>query len=290
LHRAGSNLEDVSDAPTFRDMTAEDIAAGVTLCRQSGWNQTATDWRLLLEPPSFFRAAVVGDRVIGTAGAVVYGKSLAWVCMVLVDPADRGRGLATRLVGEVIERLPPVDTVGLDATPRGEPVYARFGFQPSARLARLEATSPASGLDAPARGRAITEGDLERVLAEDRETFGADRGNLLRNARAAAPEFAWCEADDGSVAAYGFGRRGAHAAHLGPIAALSQAAALDIVAASFARHPGERFFLDAPPRPEWHSALGHLGFREQRPFTRMYRGPSRPCPPQSYAVFGPEFG
>ena len=280
----------MSDPPTFRDMTADDIPAGVTLCRQSGWNQTATDWRLLLEPPSFFRTAVLRGRVVGTAGAVVYGQSLAWVCMVLVDPAERGRGLASRLVGEVIERLPSVDTVGLDATPKGEPVYARLGFEPAARLARLEATAPASGLEAPAPVRAIAEADLEAVLARDGQILGADRGNLLREARAAAPEYAWCQNDDSSLAAYGFGRRGAHAAHLGPIAASSQAAALDIVTASIARHPGKRFFLDAPRRPDWHEALGRLGFREQRPFTRMFRGKARTCPEQAYAIFGPEFG
>ena len=38
--------------------------------------------------------------------------------------------------------------------------------------------------------------------------------------------------------------------------------------------------------------LGALGFREQRPLTRMYLGETRPPsePAAEFAVFGPEFG
>ncbi len=278
----------MTDAPTFHDMTADDVQAGVALSRQSGWNQTEIDWGLLLEPPSVFRAALVRDRIVGTAGAMIYGESLAWVCMVLVDTTERGRGLANQLVGQVLDRLPAVDSVGLDATPKGEPVYAKLGFAAASTLARLEATAPR--LEVPASARPITEADLKALLARDREVFGADRGRLLRSALAAAPELAWSVGDERAVAAYGFGRRGANAIHIGPVVADSSAAALHIVAASLARHPGERFFLDAPPWPEWRTALERLGFREQRPFTRMYRGAPRQCPPQSFAVFGPEFG
>ncbi|MFI5184902.1 MAG: GNAT family N-acetyltransferase, partial [Vicinamibacteria bacterium] len=188
----------MTDAPTFRDMTASDVAAAVALGGQNGWNQTEADWRLLLEPPSVFRAAVVRDRLVGTTGAVIYGDRLAWVCMVLVDPEERGRGLASRLLAQVLDKLPPVDTVGLDATPRGEPVYAKIGFRASAQLARLEATSPVSGLAVPAPARPIDPGDLTAVFAQDREILGADRARFRRQAREAAPGYAWCVEDESS--------------------------------------------------------------------------------------------
>lgn len=281
----------MTHAATFRDMTADDVPAGLALSRQSGWNQTESDWRLLLETPSVFRAAIVGDRVVGSAGAVVYGDRLAWVCMVLVDPGERAHGLATQLVGEVLERLPGIAAVGLDATPFGVPVYAKLSFAPGASLARLEARAPAAGLVVPSRARPMQAADLAAVLARDREVFGADRERVLKQARDAAPEMAWVVGEGGTPSAYAFGRRGANARHVGPVVADSPSAALDAATASLARHPGELFFLDAPAWPEWRSALAGLGFREQRPFTRMYRGaPPRSRPEQSYAVFGPEFG
>ncbi len=281
----------MTSAATFRDMTARDVPGGLALSRSSGWNQTEDDWRLLLEPPSVFRAATVDDRLIGCAGAMVYGERLAWVCMVLVDPGERSHGVATRLVREVLERLGGIEAVGLDATPFGVPVYAKLGFAPAESLARLEARAPASGLVAPPRVRPVVEADLRGVLAHDREVFGADRGAVLRHARAAATDLAWCLDDTPAGLAYAFGRRGANAMQIGPVVAESTTAAIDVVKASLARRPGERFFLDAPAWPEWRSALAGLGFQEQRPFTRMYRGgrPQRHLE-QSYAVFGPEFG
>ena len=281
----------MSGAATFRAMGPDDVPSGLALCRQSGWNQTEADWRLLLEPPSVFRVAEQQGRVVGCAGGMVYGSELAWICMVLVERSARGQGLGTRLVTEVLERLPPVDAVGLDATPKGEPVYSRLGFTGASALARLEAVAfPAT---APSGPRPITEADLPAVLARDRAVVGADRGRILRSALADAPEYAWCLGEGGARApAYCFGRRGANAAQIGPVVASSLAAALDVVAAAVARHTGPRLFLDAPAWGEWRSALEQrLGFHEQRPFTRMYRGaPPRSCPEQSYAVFGPEFG
>jgi hypothetical protein len=271
-------------------MGPDDVPAGLALCRQSGWNQTEADWRLLLEPPSIFRVAEQEGRVIGCAGGVVYGSDLAWICMVLVERSARGQGLGTRLVTEVLERLPPVDAIGLDATPKGEPVYSRLGFAGASALARLEAS--VSPVTAPPGPRPITEADLPALLVRDRAVFGADRGRILRSALAAAPEFAWCVDESGFRApAYCFGRRGANATQIGPVVACSPAAALDVVAAAIAGHAGQRFFLDASAWAEWRSALEQLGFHEQRPFTRMYRGaPPRSRPEQSYAMFGPEFG
>jgi hypothetical protein len=50
--------------------------------------------------------------------------------------------------------------------------------------------------------------------------------------------------------------------------------------------------VDARTDPAWLTVLAELGFREQRPFTRMYLSDPRPParPALERAVFGPEFG
>lgn len=285
-------------AVSFREMTASDIAGGLRLCRAAGWNQLERDWRALLEPPSVFRAAVRENDVVGTAGAVVYGAELAWVCMVLVDPAERGRGLGTALVEQVLERLPEGVAVGLDATPSGQPVYTRLGFSPTAAFARLEcapaarrSAAGAEALRAHEALRPLREGDLSRVLAWDREVFGADRSRILRGLIAAAPEYAWrLEADD-ALSGYCLGRPGQSSAHLGPVVALDWRTAGALVSRCLAADPDRRFTLDAAPGPQWRSRLQQLGFSEQRPFTRMYRGggPVRGRIEHAFAPVGPEF-
>jgi hypothetical protein len=68
--------------------------------------------------------------------------------------------------------------------------------------------------------------------------------------------------------------------------------ALALVRACLSRPRRRPLILDARVDPAWLAALGALGFREQRPFTRMYLGTARPAarPSQEAAVFGPEFG
>jgi GNAT superfamily N-acetyltransferase len=280
---------------SLRPMRLEDIPDGLRLCRACGWNQREEDWRALLSlSPGGFVAAVGDGRVVGTGGALRYGGGLGWACMILVDPESRGRGLGTRIMEEVLRGLADVPVVGLDATPGGRLVYVKLGFRDGRPLARFDAR-PLSALPPPRSAvRRMTAADLLEVLAWDREAFGADRAGVLRWALAQAPEYAWCaRADGGGVEGYCCGRRGHDADHIGPVVARRPEIARDLVQACRATQPGRRFFVDAPREPaEWPRALAELGFAEQRPFTRMYRGegrePGRPA--ELYAVVGPEFG
>src|SRR5262245_24795116 len=109
------------------------------LCAAAGWNQTPADVRRLLAlgAGGCFAAWDAG-RGVGTTTTTTYGAELAWVGMVLVDPACRRRGVATALVGAALDylRRRDVSTVKLDATPAGRPVYERLGFVPEGRLER----------------------------------------------------------------------------------------------------------------------------------------------------------
>ena len=209
------------------------------------------------------------------------------------DPESRGRGIGTRIMDEVLRRLQDVAVVGLDATPGGRLVYVKLGFRDARALARFDAR-PLSPPPAPTSAvRAMTAADVPEVLAWDREAFGADRGAVLRWALGQAPEYAWCATEAGRLDGYCFGRHGHSADQVGPVVARQADVARDLVRACLAPQAGRRFFIDAPREPmEWAGALAGLGFVEQRPFTRMYRGdatePGRP--EQTFAVVGPEFG
>jgi GNAT superfamily N-acetyltransferase len=278
---------------SFRDLTPGDLEAGRQLSLAAGWNQTRTDWEWLLAPPSVFRGALLGERVTGCAGAVLYGRELAWLCMVLVDPAFRGRGLGSELVRQVLQRLGDIASVGLDATPQGRAVYERLGFAAGCGLVRTlaEPRSPADGATLTGPARPLSTGDLAQVLAWDREVFAADRSQLLRHAFAAAPDYAWIVERNGAPEGYCFGRAGRSADQIGPVVARSNAAALQLVQAVRGRHPSRPFFMDAPAAGEVLGALAEQGFTEQRPFTRMYRGTAAPAlHPELVAIVGPEFG
>src|SRR5439155_20889733 len=113
-----------------RRMTAPDVSLGMRLKEQAGWNQTEADWRrcLDLEPDGCFVAEF--DAVaVGTTTTCIFG-TVAWIAMVLVDSAMRGRGVGKALMNRALEYLDAsgVRSVRLDATPLGQPLYEKLGF------------------------------------------------------------------------------------------------------------------------------------------------------------------
>ncbi len=75
--------------------------------------------------------------------------------------------------------------------------------------------------------------------------------------------------------------------------AKEQQTARQLVAACLEQQVGRRFILDVSHfEPDWVSWLEHAGFREQRPFIRMfYRdNPFPGVPSKQFGILGPEFG
>jgi hypothetical protein len=138
----------------------------------------------------------------------------------------------------------------------------------------------------------MESGDLDAVLAEDRRIFGADRGSVLRWAYATAPELALAVGSPGGRGAgYCFGRHGDHSNQVGPVVAENRVVARDLVLAALSRSAGRPLVVDARSEAPWLARLTELGFREQRPFTRMYLRDALPRgdPEREWGIFGPEF-
>src|SRR5882757_3579374 len=186
----------------LRNMTVEDIPAGLRLCRASGWNQLESDWRVFLNwnPPAC-RVVERDGNIIGTIAALRYGDFFSWLSMVLVEPSERGAGIGTQLVQEGLAMLRE-DCVRLDATPLGRPIYARNGFVDEYPLSRMTAT--VHGAAVPTSARPMREEDLAHVLPHDRVVFGADRSRLLRALFQLAPGNAWIAGKDGGIDGYSF--------------------------------------------------------------------------------------
>jgi GNAT superfamily N-acetyltransferase len=280
---------------SFRDMTPDDIKAGLELCRAARWNQTGRDWELFLRLcPGSCRVAVRHERVVGTVATTSYEDRFAWIGMVLVDPAERGQGIGARLIAEALDVLKDMASIRLDATPDGHAVYQKLGFVDEYRLCRMEA-APLSGGLAPLRNpaRQMMKDDLPAVAIFDREVFGADRRLTLEWMLDGAPEYAWVTEERGQIAGYTFGRRGFNFEHLGPIVAHDQQTARRLVSACLGRHASKPYIIDASHAiAGWRSWLESAGFREQRPFIRMYYrdNPYPGLPTKQFGILGPEFG
>jgi GNAT superfamily N-acetyltransferase len=245
-------------------LTRAHIPSAMRLNQAAGWNQTERDWErvVTLEPEGCF--GLLSDGVLAsTATTVCYGSELAWIGMVLTDPAYRGRGFARRLMDRSLEFLERrrVEWIKLDATDMGRPLYLKLGFEDGAPVERWMAQA---SLDGP---RELPPFAIAPAL--DREAFGADRTAMLRSL---AEEEAASIPGEG----YAMARPGTKAAYFGPCVCRSPEAARRLLEWFLARHRGEQVAWDLLPDNEHALRLAReYGFERRRELVRMVRrGPA----------------
>lgn len=281
----------------IRLLAEPDIAEAMRLKETAGWNQTEDDWRRLLRlgPRGCF-AGVVGGRLAATTTTTTYGRALAWVGMVLVDPGFRRRGIATALVRAALDSLEAegVGAVKLDATPEGAPVYESLGFEAELVIERWAAiiaqpTSRFVEQDAAAPPRLSGQ-----VFEFDRHAFGADRSELLKALWDAAYVTPSLRAGAGGrVRGYGLARRGSRAAYVGPVVAEDAETSALILDDVLGRLDAGEVYVDLNSRFEGGAReLAARGFIKQRELIRMRRGDvtSAGTSRSVFAIAGPEVG
>jgi GNAT superfamily N-acetyltransferase len=274
----------------YRTMNADDIDAGLTLCRSAGWNQLDNDWKLFLDlTPGGSRVAIdENGKVVGTAATIDYEDHFSWIGMVLVDPEKKRQGIGTQLLREALKILEKQQTAKLDATPAGREVYLKLGFVDEYSLSRMVLKEK---IKLPLSDAAETKmEDLTVILREDENVFGASREELLRRIYKDNPELSFI-IKNGAHIAYSFGRKGYNFTQIGPVVADNDAVAQRLVSAALNKLSGSVVIdvMDNSPFQQW---LTQLGFTEQRKLVRMYRGTNAypGIPEKQFAILGPEFG
>lgn len=278
-------------------LTVDDIPRALELCRHAGWNQLHDDWlRLIEHEPNGCFAAEVDGQLAGTVTTTRHGTQLAWIGMMLVDEHFRRQGIGTQLMTASLEylRAAGVGCIKLDATPAGQPVYERLGFQYEAAFHRWarESDQPAGHVgeslgdsqNSPSRIDAATCFS-EGLLELDRIAFGADRSSWL------------CQLAAGSrvvvrPGGYGMLRPGFLANYLGSVTAETPEVAKEIIG---------KLLSDAIGLTFWDVPHGNLdavqlaqsfGFEPVRDLTRMVIGsnPVTPAMNLQYALTDPGTG
>src|SRR5215204_2414256 len=281
----------------IRLLAERDVAEAMRLKEAAGWNQTEEDWRRLLRlgPHGCF-AATAGGRLVATTTTTAYGRALAWVGMVLVDPLFRRKGIATALVRAALDSLEAegVAAVKLDATPEGAPVYESLGFEAELRIERWAGTAGGKAPEDGMSGGAASSQLFEEVFEFDRRAFGADRSELLKalsDGACATPSLR--AGDGGDLRGYALARRGSQAAYVGPVVAEEAETAAILLGDLLGRLGTSRVYVDLNTTFEGGAReLAALGFIKQRELIRMRRG-ERTAAGTSRSVFaiaGPEVG
>jgi predicted N-acetyltransferase YhbS len=278
------------DQVNIRLLFESDIPAAMKLKEAAGWNQTEADWRRLirLEPEGCF-AAIENDRLVGTTTTTTYGDELAWIGMVLVDPQQRRRGIATKLIETALAHLDgKVAVVKLDATAEGEPVYEKFGFRTESLVQRWRGSIKSQPI---AREEMVI--DLNALLALDRRAFGADRSQLIRHLvvdSRISPVLV--KDENGSLSGYALARAGTKAGYIGPVVVDDTTHVENLLERVVGELSGSNVYIDFNTECGVSAnVLADRGFVQERDLIRMsYGSRSVKTSPLVIAIAGPEIG
>ena len=279
-----------------RPMQAGDTPAAMKLSAAEGWNQTANDWNFFIaDPRNICIAAVCEKEIIATTMAINYSGRLAWIGMVLVNKAYRGRGISKLLLEDAFEKLKRYPSVKLDATAQGQQVYTKFGFKDEYRIARMVNTTIKKNAipDGNALPEQIRAKHIPEIIALDEIVFGANRMPLIEMLIKTYPHKAWLLLQNNEVTGFALGRDGSKHHHIGPLIAQTQSDANVLMLHALNQLTGKPVVVDVLcNKEELIHSLNAIGFSEQRYFTRMYKA-ENPFPgtvSKLYSICGPEFG
>jgi ribosomal protein S18 acetylase RimI-like enzyme len=167
----------------IRPMTADDVDAAVALALAQGWRNRIRFYDLVLHVPTAQPlVGEAGGRVVATGLATANG-TVGWLGAIVVDAAFRSRGFGRAMTEELIRRLRAAgcETISLEATDAGRPMYERMGFRLATSYHQLqsdhldEAPAPPDG----ARVRRLEAANLAGVFELDRQATGEDRHDVL---------------------------------------------------------------------------------------------------------------
>lgn len=277
-------------------MTISDIDQALGLSISEGWNQTEKDWKILLEDSGNVCIVAEKDgRIIGTATALNHSGKVAWIGMVLVDKSMRGMGAGKLLMTDIMSKLDNRESIKLDSTPAGHPLYKNLGFIDEYSIYRMTTQSLRSiGYRYPGeKPKKLGAERLTEIIDMDAPIFGAERAYLLGKLYKSFPEKAFAFAGDKSTWGYIFGRTGTKFNYIGPASAGTTEAAKGLIAAALEPFHSKPVAIDIPAdKTELTAWLESIGFIKQRDFTRMYLGknPYPGKPEFQFLIGGPEFG
>jgi GNAT superfamily N-acetyltransferase len=281
---------------TIRKMRAADLDQAFGLSLNEGWNQTMNDWKLLFEnTENICIVAEKDNKVVGTATALNHERKIAWIGMVLVDKSLRGHGAGKMLLENIVDRLQHIESVKLDATPAGEPLYRKLGFIAEHKIFRMTADclNYSSEIVHSAEPLNIDIDNLSEITELDRKIFGADRHKLLMKLLSGNPGRAFYIKMDKNPEGYIFGRAGSRFNYVGPVSALNHESARALIHKSIKSLNDKSIAIDIlEDKAELISWLESIGFVKQRHFVRMYLK-ANPYPgnvKNQYLISGPEFG
>jgi hypothetical protein len=221
-------------------------------------------------------------ELAATTTLLCYGTRLAWLGMVLTKIKFRGQGLARRMLLEALKLAVQmnIETVKLDATEQGRPLYEKLGFRFEQPVERWVRPGEGSMLAFDTKPNSLSH----EQLSADEEAFGSERTQFLQKL---------VERNRPLVAgkSYLLARSGSRTGYLGPCVSTDAKVALSLIEGCVQKTTAAISWDLLKQNRDAEVIAKGLGFTPQRCLTRMVRGKDLRGREESiYALGGFEFG
>ncbi|MDI5984239.1 GNAT family N-acetyltransferase [Halomonas sp. M4R5S39] len=256
----------------YRPMLESDIPAAHALSQAVHWRHRPDDWRLLHRLGGSF-VAECGGSVIGTALWWPHGDDHASLGMVIVSPEAQGRGIGRELMNRLLEAIGERSTL-LHATPAGQPLYERLGFEVIGRVHQHQGTVAHRAPVAPPPGtclRAAEAGDGAALVELASRAAGMARAQVVNELLCIA-EGVVIEDSDGNPVGFGILRSFGQGDIIGPVVAPDAEHARALLSHLAATRTGSFVRIDMCDEHGLDSLLSELGLANVDTPIVMVRG------------------
>lgn len=281
-------------APSVRPLTRTELETLIDWAGDEGWNPGLADADAFYaaDPQGFLGCFVEGELAAGIS-AIAYDDNFGFIGLYICHPRFRGQGFGRQVWDAGMAYLGD-RIIGLDGVPEQQANYASMGFAPlyeTIRWSGLGAAALPSMAPQAATIRSVTAMDILALGAFDRRHFPAPRADFLSLWLGGAHD-AFVAMEDGAVSGYAVLRKCRQGRKIGPLFALDDGMAENLLTACLQKAGSDEVHLDVPDHQVGLTEiLIRHGFQPGFKTARMYRGmPPRLALAGVYAVTSLELG
>lgn len=239
----GERLQIDAFAMQIGDVADADLEQLHALSISVGWPHRGADWQFLREVGKGVVATDDIGRIMSSAMWFRQSPELATIGMVITSPRLQTQGTGLWLMEYALKDLEGVN-LRLNATRAAQRLYLSLGFKPEKTVYQCQGVVTHAPTEGPVSGdlRALTDEDVDAVIALDAIAYGVARSGVLRKLFQHSRGYGLFR--NGSLKAFALCRRFGRGHVVGPIVAHCDEDAMAVVSPHIRDHEGRFLRLD----------------------------------------------
>ncbi len=272
----------------YRILSLEEVRILVQWAAEESWNPSPHEADVFYSSdPNGFVGFFVGNELIAGGAIISYNQEFGFMGLFIVKPEYRAKGygkaLWYRRRDELIARLKPGASIGMDGVVPMQDFYSRGGFQLAFKDERYEKIG--SSFSYSTSIREANPSDLPTILAYDETCFGFQRIAFMQAWLSMPDSKTFLINSSGKLSGFCHIRKVLNGYKIGPLFADNLFYAEELYRACLNYGKNEPVFLDIPlNNPDAINLVRNFQAKYVFECARMYYGPEPNLPWQK--VFG----